>query len=78
MNRVESSATTILLEIFSGFEYVSHSTNMDSKPNFWYISQTVNSGLILHVNKVPIIFPLFHIQAIPVELKSITFQRIMY
>jgi len=52
LNRVESSATTILLEMFSGFEYVSHSTNMDSKPNFWYISQTVNSGLILHVNKV--------------------------
>ena len=52
LNRIESSATTILLEMFSGFEYVSHSTNMDSKPNYWYISQTLNSGLTLHVNKV--------------------------
>ena len=53
LNRIESSASSVLLEFFSGFEFVSLSPaeNFEASKYFWYSSR-VDSGVVLHVNKV--------------------------
>ena len=55
LNRIESSASSVLLEFFSGFEFVSLSPaaaeSFENSKYFWYSSR-VDSGVVLHVNKV--------------------------
>jgi len=52
LNHTESLATSVIIDIFSGFKFVSLSTGSDSKQFFWYSSQAEDSGIVLHVNKV--------------------------